>query len=744
MRISSEACLVNSCKSASILEAPGLEEESAHSCSKATFVETADRVWAVLSPRAQNRYIICRPVVLKQTTERGTDLYSTHYSDRKTRFLALLLIPLGVSLAHGQSEPEDLNAILKDEILSPAVADFQIRQYLVNRVAEPPRVPPSPQEWTSEAARLRHHLLEEVAFHGWPREWVEAGPKFDEVGVIETGSGYKIRKLRYEIVPGFYSVALLYEPEHLSGKIPAVLNLNGHVGPPGKAIEYKQKRCINYAKHGILALNLEWFWFGELDKRGNEHWFGAHLDLVGANELGLFILEMRKGLDFLYNHPNVDRARIGVTGLSGGGWQTITLSALDERVRASNPVAGFSSLRARVEARRYGDLGDLEQSATDSLAGSDFSHLVALVAPRPILLTYNAEDDCCFRAGLVKPLVYDAIQPFFKLYRKEDAIGWHENRDPATHNYQLDNRLADYRFFSQQFGLPLIDNEDHVAQEIRTYDELRVGLPEDNLTILGLAQKLGRAISRPPVPPDPAAQAAWSGSERTKLKEVVRSKPVHIERLWLVATTKSKDVQTTSYLFQLSDGLSASGVWLRSILQSSDSAPVTIVLDDKGKEAAAPAVSDRVNRGEQVLALDLMFTASSWKDNPPDQFVQLLHGLGDRPLGMEAAQLSAIARWAKERAGVSSVRLEPGGIRTQVISLVAAALDPALFSALAVRSGMHSLSYVLELPVRLEEAPELFCLDFYKEFDVDRLEALAAPAKVSVAKYLEIPNKSAP
>jgi len=667
-------------------------------------------------------------------------LNSTYSSNHKTRFLVLLLMPLAISLAHAQTEPEDLTAVLKDELISPAVSEFQIRQYVVDRIAPPPHVPSNPQEWTSEAARLRHHLLD-VAFHGWPKEWVEAGPKFEEVGVIETGSGYRIRKLRYEIVPGFDSVALLYEPEHLSGKIPAILNVNGHDYPNGKAAEYKQKRCINYAKHGIMALNLEWFACGELNRPGNQHGFGAHLDLVGANELGLFILEMRKGLDYLYNHPNVDRNRIGMTGLSGGGWQTITLSSLDERVKASNAVAGFSSLRARVEAKRFGDLGDVEQSATDTLVGSDFSHLVALMPPRPILLTYNAEDDCCFRAGLAKPLIYDAVQPFFKLYGKDDAIDWHENRDPATHNYQLDNRIAAYKFFSKHFGLPLIDNEDHVAPEIRSYDELLVGLPEDNLTILGLAQRLGGEITRPPVPSDPAAQAAWSIAERAKLKEVVRYKPVEIEHLWTVATTKSKDVQTMSYVFQMNNGMSASGVWLRSILQSSDTAPVTIVLDDNGREAAAEAVSDRVNRGEQVLAVDLMFTGASWKDIQACQFAQLVDGLGDRPLGIQAAQLSRITRWAKERAGVSSVRLEPGGMRSQVVSLVAAALDPSLFSALVVRNGMHSLSYVLKLPVQFDQAPELFCLDLYKNFDLDRLEALAAPAKVSVTKYLEIPKK---
>jgi hypothetical protein len=136
-----------------------------------------------------------------------------------------------------------------------------------------------------------------------------------------------------------------------------------------------------------------------------------------------------------------------------------------------------------------------------------------------------------------------------------------------------------------------------------------------------------------------------------------------------------------------------------------------------------------------------MFTGTSWKDTQPFQFAQLLDGLGDRPIGMEAAQLSRITRWAKERAGVSNVRLEAGGIRNQLAALVAAALDPGLFSAVVVRNGMHSLSYVLELPVRFEQAPEIFCLDLYKEFDIDRLEALSAPIKVKVTKYLEIPKK---
>ena len=75
------------------------------------------------------------------------------------------------------------------------------------------------------------------------------------------------------------------------------------------------------------------------------------------------------------------------------------------------------------------------------------------------------------------------------------------------------------------------------------------------------------------------------------------------------------------------------------------------------------------------------------------------------------------------------------------MALVAATLEPGLFSTISVRDGMHSLSYALDLPVRFLQAPEIFCLDLYKDFDIDQLQTLAAPATVKVSKYVTLEHK---
>ncbi len=653
----------------------------------------------------------------------------------KIKTLLTILLLLSAAPSQAQTDPAEVKAILSQSLEPRDVVTFQLQQFLLKRVPKLP-APASAAEWNMQEQRLRNHLLRDVIFHGWPEAWVHSAPQFQDVGLIPGGKGYQLHKLRYEIVPGFYATALLYEPERLSGKLPAILDVMGHFPAGGKAMEFEQKQCINQALEGMIALNLEWINMGELHAEGNDHWFAADLDLVGANGVGLFYLAMRRGLDYLWDNPHVDRKRIGMTGLSGGGWQTIVLSSLDPRVKAAIPVAGFASLEGRAE-RLPGEPGDLEQNATDFLAGQDYPELVAIRAPRPTLILDNTDDNCCFRAPLVKPFVYDAVKPFFRLYGKESSFEFHADTSIAAHNEGLDNREQIYHFFAKAFGIPILQKEIPVGEAVKSYDDLRVGVPGDNLTILGLARRMADEIKRRTIPSGSSQRAQWSAEERNQLRQVVRYHAVEVARAWPEFNTYHNQVESISYRFEMDNGLSATGTWIKDVPTPANAA-MTVFLNDQGRKGAGaeiwdrfPAVAARLERGEQALVLELLFTGEGAPSKHAELLAEMLAATGERPLGMEAAQLIGITHWARQTWAPQRVRLESDGVRSQMVSLIAAALEPKLFSTVEVHQGMRSLSYLLEKPVRYQDAPDLFCLDLYKDFDIKTLEALTVPTKVT-------------
>lgn len=63
-------------------------------------------------------------------------------------------------------------------------------------------------------------------------------------------------------------------------------------------------------------------------------------------------------------------------------------------------------------------------------------------------------------------------------------------------------------------------------------------------------------------------------------------------------------------------------------------------------------------------------------------------------------------------------------MRSQVVALIAAAMEPTVFSEVTVQHGIASLRYLLDKLVAFREAADLLCLDLYKFTDGDRLTAL--------------------
>lgn len=660
-----------------------------------------------------------------------------------TRFLTIASMMLCAAGAlHAQATSSIVDPLLKQHLQSPSLVADELRHFLLPRVP-PLAMPADAKQWTAEEAKIRARELY-VIYHGWPQAWIDAPPKFEEAGTIE-GPGYRIVKLRYEIVPGFESVALLYEPEHMSSKMPAILDVNGH-GDSGKAVEQKQKRCINQARRGILALSIEFIGYGELDAPGNSHKdYGGLLELAGKNGMGIFYLAMRRGLDYLYNDPHVDRSRIGMTGLSGGGWQTLVLGSLDTRIGPAAAVAGFSTMTTSIEHPEY---HDFEQNAADVRQVDDYAQLDAARAPRPTLFIYNSMDDCCFRADIVKQGVYLDIKPFYALYNEPENLHWHMNLNPGTHNYGIDSRQVAYKFFNDAFRLneSAMEHPDTDAEVLPYRDTVVGGLRKDNLTILLLAQSFAKSIHHE-VPADHGA--AWQQSQRVLLRKVVRYTPVTVAHAWPINATHEKGVESMGYRFEFSNGLSATGVFFRSAT-APENAPATILIADAGMPSVMIDVANQVNRGRRVLVLDPLF----FGENVPDtggtleQFDLLLNSVGQRPLGLEAAQVAGAARWLdtnlahgsptpgtaspNARPRVSPVQIITTGLRSETVAMVAAALEPELFSEFDAQKSIPSFAYAFEHPLTYHEAPELMCLDLYRDFDLNTLAAMASPVKVDL------------
>ena len=214
-------------------------------------------------------------------------------------------------------------------------------------------------------------------------------------------------------------------------------------------------------------------------------------------------------------------------------------------------------------------------------------------APRPTLLIYNAEDSCCFRAPLVKPYVFAPIVPFFKLYGKEDGFKFYQSTSISLHNYGLDDREQSYDFFAKHFHLHRGGPEIPVGRDVKDYDQLSGGIPEDNLTIfLSLARKMAGELKRPLVPAGGAEKTAWASAERTRLRDVVRLHPVAVTHTMLLANINHYLVDSISYRWEMSNGLGATGVWVQEAATKA-SAPLTIVLNDGGKKASAKARARR-------------------------------------------------------------------------------------------------------------------------------------------------------
>jgi len=289
------------------------------------------------------------------------------------------------------------------------------------------------EEWERRVADIRPCLHEALALSPMParpatKPIVTPWRKMD---------GYEVANVAIAILPGLYINGSLYRPLKIKGKIPVILNPDGH----WEKQRYRpdcQIRCAALARMGAMAFSYDLFAWGEslLQFKPEDHRrsLAMSVQLLGGIRI----------LDYLLSLNEADKDRVGITGGSGGGTQTVLMTALDERIKVSVPVVS-------VSAYFYGGCPCESGMPIHACAGGTNNvELAAMAAPRPQLVISDGKD----WTDHMPEHDFPYLQRVYGFYGAGDKVE-NVHLKEEGHDYGLSKRRPMYQFMAKHLGLDI-------------------------------------------------------------------------------------------------------------------------------------------------------------------------------------------------------------------------------------------------------------------------------------------------
>lgn len=243
-------------------------------------------------------------------------------------------------------------------------------------------------QWRQAARKRVLECMAPVDLGGLPAVTVTRRTTYD---------GLDIEFLEWQLPAGPKTEAVLLKPAGARGPLPGILALHDHGGQKfmgwrkivrtdGAPWEIQRKHQEQYyggvgwaneiAKRGYIVLVHDTFPFasrrvlvkdvperiraGGVDPApedvagvakynafaaAHEHIMEKSLLSAGTTWPGVYVVEDQRALDVLSARPEVDPARIGCAGLSGGGMRTAFLGGLDDRIKVAIAVGFMTTWR---------------------------------------------------------------------------------------------------------------------------------------------------------------------------------------------------------------------------------------------------------------------------------------------------------------------------------------------------------------------------------------------------------------
>lgn len=255
------------------------------------------------------------------------------------------------------------------------------------------------------------------------------------VSAVRKMNGYTIQNIAIEVLPGLYVCGSLYSPAVTNGKIPVILNPDGHFAD-GRYRADCQYRCAMLAKMGAMAFSYDLFAWGEslLQFKSTDHRKALAQSIQALNAIRI--------LDYLLTLKNADPDRVAITGGSGGGSHTMLVTAIDDRIKLSVPVVMLSSYHSGGCPCESGMGVHLCGHGTNNV------EIAGMAAPRPQLIISDGKD----WTQHVPETEFPYLQNMYGFYGKENVVA---NAHFVTegHDYGYSKRNAMYDFVAKYFNL---------------------------------------------------------------------------------------------------------------------------------------------------------------------------------------------------------------------------------------------------------------------------------------------------
>lgn len=221
---------------------------------------------------------------------------------------------------------------------------------------------------------------------------------------------YTIEKIAYDNGAGAMVYGYVLIPDGLQRPAPAVLYHHYHGGKfeLGKNEMFEDRVIVpplgpSLVREGYVVLAIDAYCFGERQNQGpagdaelgreTEWALFKKLLWEGRTLWGMIVRDDLLALNYLCTRPEIDPKRIAATGMSLGASRTTWLSALDERIAVTIPVAQMTRYRDYTDAGRMNGHSFYYYVPGALASGIDMEHIASLTAPRPQLVVIGDADD---------------------------------------------------------------------------------------------------------------------------------------------------------------------------------------------------------------------------------------------------------------------------------------------------------------------------------------------------------------